>query len=137
MQNDCDAENCEYICRIFKRLLTMFSKLSKDKKVYLDTLRYILVFHPSLLTTVITLNIILTFLLLSAFFWWGKEKRGGGNRKCRVCFHGVLVFHFLIFLNHFEIDYLQSCCSTHKNIFMPLHFSEAFKQWERDCEHKK
>lgn len=89
-----DAGNCKFICRIFERLLTMFCKISKFEKLYLDTVRYILAFHPNLLTAVITLNIILTFLLLSAFCWWGEEKRNGGNRKHQARFHGVLMFNF-------------------------------------------
>lgn len=64
-QHDCDAENRKFTYRIFERQLTMFCKISKFEKLSLDTVRYILAsFHPSLLTTVTTLNIFLTFFIL-------------------------------------------------------------------------
>lgn len=112
MQHDCGAGNCKFSCRIFERRLTVFYKISKFEKLCLETVRYILAFHPSLSTTVITLSIFLTYLLLSAFCSWGKDKRNGGYRKHQAYFHSTLMFNFLKFLNNFEIGYLESFCST-------------------------
>lgn len=79
----------------------MFSRISEDWKVYLGTLWYVLAFHPSHLTMAITLGTQSWHFSYLLPLGGGGRNRGGGNRQ--TYFHGVLVFHFLIFLNHFEM----------------------------------